>query len=69
MESLDTFFEEVAAAQLAEADKRDVDPEVQALREKKRRAAEALFEREIEQGIRDIEGNLLVENDIDEDGG
>ena len=66
-ESLDDIFEEQARIQGEEADARDADPAVAALRERKQREAKAQFEREVEQGIRDREGNLLVENDIPED--
>jgi len=65
-ESLDAIFDHAAELQGKAADRRDADPANEARRLLKMQRAEEQVAREIEDGIRDKNGNL-VDEDLPDD--
>lgn len=66
MMTLDEMFEEVADNQRKEADIRDANPAIEALRIKKMQAQQDVIDREIADGIRSADG-ALIDEDLPDD--
>lgn len=66
MSDMDDFFEEAAAQTAAAGDKIAANPRVQKLASERKAREKALFQREIAEGIRKPNGDL-IEDPFDED--